>query len=103
MNTTNPLAFVPHALAIAAALSLGACAMGGADMPDSIQGKELHFTEMDKNLDNRLDPGEIDDHLVLYRDFPRWDYDNNGVITRNEFSNYLEAMEDLVFQDDEGL
>ena len=28
---------------------------------------------------------------------------DNGVITRNEFDGYLEAMEDLVFEDDEGL
>jgi len=94
---------IPRVLAVAASLSLAACAMGGADMPDSIQGKELHFTEMDKNLDNRLEPNEIDKHLILYRDFAQWDYDDNGVITRNEFDNYLEAMEELVFGDDEGL
>lgn len=94
---------MPRALALAASLSLAACAMGGADMPDSIQGKELHFTQMDQNLDNRLDPGEVPDHLILYRDFAQWDYDDNGVITRNEFDNYLEAMEELVFEDDEGL
>lgn len=87
-----------HALAAAAVLSLTACATGG-DIPDRIQAKELHFTEMDKNMDNRLDPNEIDDHLLLYRDFAQWDFDDNGVITRNEFDNYLEAMEELVADD----
>lgn len=103
MRTATITGAIPRALALVASLSLAACAMGGADMPDSIQGKELHFTEMDQNLDNRLDPNEIDEHLVLYRDFAQWDYDDNGVITRNEFDNYLEAMEELVFEDDEGL
>lgn len=89
---------IPKLLAIAAALSLTACATS-QDMPDSIQAKEVHFTEMDQDMDNRLVPDEIDRHLILYRDFAHWDFDDNGVITRHEFENYLEAMEDLVADD----
>lgn len=89
---------VPKLLAFAASMALVACA-GSPDVPSSIQAKELHFTEMDDNMDQRLVPREIETHLLLYRDFARFDSDDNGAITRNEFNDYLEAIEDSYAQD----
>src|SRR5690606_37401881 len=67
---------VPKLLAFAASMALVACA-GSPDVPSSIQAKELHFTEMDDNMDQRLVPREIETHLLLYRDFARFDSDDN--------------------------
>ena len=81
------------AAALAALLPLTGC-MSDPAIPRSAQSKAYHFNDMDGDGDDRLTLREIDDHLVLHRDFAHFDTDNNGWIGRGEFDAYLETMRD---------
>lgn len=82
-----------QAAALVALLPLAGCA-SDPDIPRSAQSKAYHFNDMDGDGDDRLTLREIDEHLVLYRDFAHFDSDDNGWIGRGEFDVYLETMRD---------
>ena len=78
---------------LAALLPLAGC-MSDPAIPRTAQSKAYHFNDMDADGDDRLTLREIDEHLVLYRDFAHFDRDDNGWIGRGEFDSYLETMRD---------
>lgn len=79
--------------ASALAIATAAC-VSDPNIPRTAQSRAYHFNDMDGNGDDRLVPSEIEEHLVLYRDFAYFDSDNNGWIGRGEFDAYLDTMED---------
>jgi len=88
---TTPLLRCLGAAVLVAMLS--AC-MSDPAIPRTAQSRAYHFNDIDRDGDDRLTPGELEPHLVLFRDFAFFDTDNNGWIGRGEFDTYLETMED---------
>lgn len=78
--------------AFALALSTVAVAQQEQNLPDTYQGQERQFREMDNNTDGVLTPDEIDPDLTLVKEFDRFDADGNGTIELDEFYDYLKSQ-----------
>ena len=56
---------------------------------------EVHFDRLDNDADSALTLDEIPTDYVLYRDFARWDRNNDGEITLPEFDSYVDQLAQL--------
>ena len=82
-------------LAAAAALSLmlAGCATSSYEKPMTNASKNIQFSEMDRNKDGVLTPDELPEKLELTLDFPRYDLNGDGVVSRAEFNEYVAATD----------
>lgn len=68
---------------------------GEVDAPPLNETVEVHFNRLDNDEDGALTLDEIPDDYVLYRDFARWDDNNDGVINMREFDRYVDQLAQL--------
>ena len=95
--TTPPLrvrSSVLHGIGALAMLALLSACMSDPAIPRTSQSRAYHFNDIDRDGDDRLTPGELEPHLLLFRDFAFFDTDDNGWIGRGEFDAYLDTMDD---------
>ena len=88
MNTTRLIS-----IAAAASLMLAGCATNSYEKPMTNASKNIQFSELDRNKDGVLTPDELPEKLELTLDFPRYDLNGDGVVSRAEFNEYVAATD----------
>lgn len=61
-------------------------------MPSTARAVDTQFDVMDRNKDGVLTRDEIDPELRLYREFDRFDTNNTGTISLQEFREYVHVI-----------
>lgn len=88
MNTTRTIA-----CATALSLMLAGCATSTYEKPMTNASRNIQFSELDRNKDGVLTPDELPDNLQLTLDFPRYDLNGDGVVSRAEFNEYVASTD----------
>ena len=88
---------VPFALGATEPPAQDASQNRGGEVDDMVLNEtvEVHFQRLDNDEDGALTLDEIPSDYLLYRDFARWDDNNDGVINMREFDRYVDQLAQL--------
>jgi Ca2+-binding EF-hand superfamily protein len=80
--------------AAVASLALAGCAVNEVEKPLTVQGEEMHFSNLDRTGDGYLTADELPTDHVLFLDFERYDLNGDGSISEHEFGEYIAMLPD---------